>query len=138
MRKTDAAHITDAFGGVASHPPGHVPLLHQCEALAGLVAMILATRQPFSDVPARTMRTRSMSLQDCGHPAPLLIRGRRIVAGTLDSPVRRPHSSIRPSRSPATGCSKGLPAPEALRCLIQHIRQPSCSRVCSSRPTPGR
>lgn len=39
------------------------PLLHRCEALAGLVAMIVATKQPFSDVLARTMRTRSMSLQ---------------------------------------------------------------------------
>ncbi|MGW6540258.1 PP2C family protein-serine/threonine phosphatase [Streptomyces sp. NPDC055051] len=39
------------------------PLLHRCEALAGLVAMILATKQPFSDVLAQTMRTRSMRLQ---------------------------------------------------------------------------
>ncbi|MFB7941867.1 PP2C family protein-serine/threonine phosphatase [Streptomyces sp. NPDC056049] len=38
-------------------------LLHRCEALAGLVAMILATKQPFSDVLAQTMRTRSMRLQ---------------------------------------------------------------------------
>ncbi|MFF7441819.1 PP2C family protein-serine/threonine phosphatase [Streptomyces sp. NPDC008122] len=38
-------------------------LLHRCEALAGLVALILATKQPYSDLLADTMRTRPMSLQ---------------------------------------------------------------------------
>ncbi|MFB7454139.1 PP2C family protein-serine/threonine phosphatase [Streptomyces sp. NPDC056194] len=38
-------------------------LLHRCEALAGLVALILATKQPYSDLLAATMRTRPMSLQ---------------------------------------------------------------------------
>ncbi|MGW4702371.1 PP2C family protein-serine/threonine phosphatase [Streptomyces sp. NPDC004285] len=39
------------------------PLLHRCEALAGLLALILATKQPYSDLLAETMRTRPMSLQ---------------------------------------------------------------------------
>ncbi|MFG2902615.1 PP2C family protein-serine/threonine phosphatase [Streptomyces zaomyceticus] len=38
-------------------------LLHRCEALADLLAMILATKQPYSDLLARTMRARPMSLQ---------------------------------------------------------------------------
>ncbi|MFF0750720.1 PP2C family protein-serine/threonine phosphatase [Streptomyces sp. NPDC004267] len=38
-------------------------LLHRCEALAGLVALILATKQPYSDLLADIMRTRPMSLQ---------------------------------------------------------------------------
>ncbi|MFE1548256.1 SpoIIE family protein phosphatase [Streptomyces sp. NPDC058718] len=269
-------------------------LPRRCEALAGLVAMILATRQPFGDVLARTMRTRSMGLQTellwaCmpprtvgtaavissavpepaydvggdayedspagdvrhltlpdamghdlasggrsaaapapaapagaptaasttsrwrspapwtldpgtvaglrdrrprhrhrptgadrrGHPAPLLIRDRRIVTGALNGTLHPPlgltgygvgpppvHTAqLRPGDQlllfahgvtdarPATGepfgerhladivvhaLTEGLPAPEALRSLIQHIRQPSYPRVCSSRPTPGR
>ncbi|MFD6244537.1 PP2C family protein-serine/threonine phosphatase [Streptomyces roseolus] len=44
-------------------PDIDAPLLRRCEALAGLVAMILATKQPFGDVLALTMRTRPMSLQ---------------------------------------------------------------------------
>ncbi|MEU2245123.1 PP2C family protein-serine/threonine phosphatase [Streptomyces sp. NPDC018338] len=43
-----------------------------------------------------------------------------------------------PGRHRRPSLTEGLPAPEALRRLIQHIRQPSCPRVCSSRPTPGR
>jgi hypothetical protein len=39
------------------------PLLDSCEALATVVAMIVAARQPYSDVLAQTMRTRPMSLQ---------------------------------------------------------------------------
>ncbi|WP_236653384.1 PP2C family protein-serine/threonine phosphatase [Streptacidiphilus melanogenes] len=38
-------------------------LLKHCEALASLVAMMLATKQPYSDVLARTTRSRPMSLQ---------------------------------------------------------------------------
>ncbi|MFI6416100.1 PP2C family protein-serine/threonine phosphatase [Streptomyces sp. NPDC050842] len=38
-------------------------LLHRCEALADLVAMILAAMHTYSDLLARTMRTRPMSLQ---------------------------------------------------------------------------
>ncbi|MFH9725484.1 PP2C family protein-serine/threonine phosphatase [Streptomyces sp. NPDC017254] len=38
-------------------------LLHRCEVLADLLAMILAAKQPYSDLLAQTMRTRPMSLQ---------------------------------------------------------------------------
>ncbi|MCX5232455.1 PP2C family protein-serine/threonine phosphatase [Streptomyces sp. NPDC006553] len=38
-------------------------LLRRCEALADLIAMILAAKQPYSDLLAETMRTRAMSLQ---------------------------------------------------------------------------
>ncbi|WP_317621200.1 PP2C family protein-serine/threonine phosphatase [Streptomyces sp. CBMA123] len=39
------------------------PLLKRCTALASLAAMIVATKQPYSDVLAQTMRTRPMTLQ---------------------------------------------------------------------------
>ncbi|MEU4081928.1 serine/threonine protein phosphatase [Streptomyces venezuelae] len=44
-------------------PELDAPLLHRCEALADLLAMILAAQQPYSDLLAQTMRTRPMSLQ---------------------------------------------------------------------------
>ncbi|MFD0366741.1 PP2C family protein-serine/threonine phosphatase [Streptomyces sp. NPDC127114] len=59
--------VVDGIGRVGvlrvTAPEIDASLLHRCEALAGLVAMILATKQPFSDVLTRTVRTRSMSLQ---------------------------------------------------------------------------
>ncbi|MFI9115862.1 PP2C family protein-serine/threonine phosphatase [Streptomyces venezuelae] len=44
-------------------PELDAPLLRRCEALADLLAMILAAKQPYSDLLAQTMRTRPMSLQ---------------------------------------------------------------------------
>ncbi|TXS46967.1 PP2C family protein-serine/threonine phosphatase [Streptomyces sp. t39] len=44
-------------------PELDAPLLERCRALADLVAMVLTTKQPYSDDLARTMRTRPMSLQ---------------------------------------------------------------------------
>ncbi|MEU8882279.1 PP2C family protein-serine/threonine phosphatase [Streptomyces hydrogenans] len=59
--------VVDGIGRIGvlrvTAPELDPPLLHRCEALAGLVAMILATKQPYSDVLTRTMRTRPMSLQ---------------------------------------------------------------------------
>ncbi|MFK3733754.1 PP2C family protein-serine/threonine phosphatase [Streptomyces sp. NPDC088090] len=59
--------IVDGIGRIGvlrvTAPELDPPLLHRCEALAGLVAMILATKQPYSDVLTRTMRTQPMSLQ---------------------------------------------------------------------------
>ncbi|MFE6228024.1 PP2C family protein-serine/threonine phosphatase [Microtetraspora glauca] len=44
-------------------PDLDAPLLRRSEALAGLTALVLATKQPFGDVLAATTRTRPMSLQ---------------------------------------------------------------------------
>lgn len=59
--------VVDGIGRVGvlrvTAPELDASLLHRCEALADLVAMILAAMQPYSDLLARTMRTRPMSLQ---------------------------------------------------------------------------
>ncbi|SEE18304.1 Stage II sporulation protein E (SpoIIE) [Streptomyces sp. TLI_105] len=59
--------VVDGIGRVGvlrvTAPELDASLLHRCEALADLVAMILAAKQPYSDLLARTLRTRPMSLQ---------------------------------------------------------------------------
>ncbi|MFF5923711.1 PP2C family protein-serine/threonine phosphatase [Streptomyces flavochromogenes] len=59
--------VVDGIGRVGAlrvtAPELDASLLHRCEALADLVAMILAAKQPYSDLLAQTMRTRPMSLQ---------------------------------------------------------------------------
>ncbi|PYC70605.1 serine/threonine protein phosphatase [Streptomyces tateyamensis] len=46
-----------------SAPAFDRPLLERCEALASLTAMIIATKQTYSDVQAQITRTRPMTLQ---------------------------------------------------------------------------
>ncbi|WP_232248506.1 PP2C family protein-serine/threonine phosphatase [Streptacidiphilus rugosus] len=59
--------LVDGIGRVGvvrvAAPELDPPLLDRCEALAGLFAMIVATKRPYSDVLAQTVRTRAMSLQ---------------------------------------------------------------------------
>ncbi|MGW4517173.1 PP2C family protein-serine/threonine phosphatase [Streptomyces sp. NPDC004393] len=59
--------IVDGIGRVGvlrvAAPELDPPLLERCEALAAVIAMIVATKQPYSDVLAQTMRTQPMSLQ---------------------------------------------------------------------------
>lgn len=59
--------VVDGVGRVGvlrvAAPELDPPLLARCEALASVVAMIVATKQAYSDVLAQTMRTRPMSLQ---------------------------------------------------------------------------
>lgn len=59
--------VVDGIGrlGVlrARAPELDASALERCQALAELVAMVLTTKQPYSDDLARTMRTRPMSLQ---------------------------------------------------------------------------
>ncbi|MFD5428286.1 PP2C family protein-serine/threonine phosphatase [Streptomyces sp. NPDC127084] len=65
--RTGWVPIVDGIGRVGVlrviAPEFDPPLLKRCEALASLVAMILATKQPYSDILAQTMRTRPMSQQ---------------------------------------------------------------------------
>lgn len=44
-------------------PALDAPLLDRCKALASLIAMVLATKQVYSDILAQTMRSRPMTLQ---------------------------------------------------------------------------
>ncbi|MFJ6581239.1 PP2C family protein-serine/threonine phosphatase [Streptomyces sp. NPDC091368] len=59
--------IVDGIGRLGvlwvTAPELDAPLLRRCEALADLLALILSTKQPYSDLLAETMRTRQMSLQ---------------------------------------------------------------------------
>lgn len=59
--------IVDGIGRVGvlrvAAPEIDSPLLERCRVLADVVAMILGTKQSYSDVLAQTMRTRTMSLQ---------------------------------------------------------------------------
>ncbi|WP_306328841.1 PP2C family protein-serine/threonine phosphatase [Streptomyces venezuelae] len=59
--------VVDGIGRVGvlrvTAPELDAALLRRCEALADLLAMILAAKQPYSDLLAQTMRTRPMSLQ---------------------------------------------------------------------------
>ncbi|MFJ7955678.1 PP2C family protein-serine/threonine phosphatase [Streptomyces sp. NPDC096319] len=65
--RTGWVPVVDGIGRVGvlrvTAPELDAPLLRRCEALAGLVALVLATKQPYSDLLAETLRSRPMTLQ---------------------------------------------------------------------------